>query len=379
MLLAASNREDGRTDDLSLSTIVSPYSSQNKTHTPSRETYFNRNKNIASHNVINSQRSLSKAKRKKPFWLQLKQKHDTKQKMCVLLDGLQESELKDKMQMCSARFGTLTCGSSITERRVTFHCSQRFCPFCASIRSKRLITNYLPKVQAFYTQNSNLTPVHLILTQKHYPNELLSDSVKRIQKSFRKLIRREFFKEYFEANQHKDTHKDTKGKSEITGGLYAVEFTVGSDGAWHTHLHCLVFRRRWFPAELMRAEWFKVTGDSINLKIVKIDTLSGGLREVVKYLNKPLDVDKYDAKRFKQILDLKSIRMFSSFGAFRSETKDVDEWKAETTAQVEQKNEGDACGCCQQPLFLLHLSIEKQIAFERHLYESRRFRQSLRE
>ena len=329
--------------------------SPGKNTDPCAKTYFN-SKELSLHNVINSQKKLRKPNKFKPFWERLSEKTETKKRVCQLLDQLKNYELADKFRDCHRQFYTLTCGEHVSSRLTTFHCGHRACPFCAAIRSERLISNYLPKVEGFYKQNANVTPVHLVLTQKHYQSETLSDSIKRLLSNFRKLIRRGFWKEHFE------------------GGLYAVEFTRGRDGAWHTHLHCLVFRTQFFHVKQLRASWFNVTGDSVNFKITPVATLAGGLNEVVKYVSKPLDVAKFKPHHLQQVLDIKNVRLFGTFGRFRTDTKDIEEGREETPLQQEKQVEGDLCEHCKQPLFLIKLTLEEQIEFEKHVALSKAIR-----
>lgn len=314
--------------------------------------YFN-SELLNSHNVINSQQSesqsLQKPRKYKRFWERLREKNETKKQLCVLLSELKETQLEQKMSDCSARFETTTCGKHIVDRTVNFHCGHRACPFCAEIRAQRLINDYLPKAEAFAKANTQTTACHLVITQKHYQNEQLSDSIKRLLSNFRKLIRRSFWKDHF------------------AGGCYAVEFTRGRDGCWHAHLHCLVFRRRYFNVNQFRAAWLDVTGDSVNFKIKRIDTLAGGLNEIIGYISKPVDVKNFKANHLKQVLDLKGTKLFSSFGKFRAFSAAFELEADEPTETKEKQREGDLCEHCNDVLYTFRQSIEQQITFEKYI------------
>jgi hypothetical protein len=328
---------------------------------PTQRTYFNREL-INSLNVTNSQPEARTERAKasgrkgkyKPAWQRLSEKSTTKSRVCVLLDELKNYELANNFRACHSRFLTTTCGTHITERKATFYCGHRACVFCAEIRSRRMREKYLPKVTAFAADNVRLAPCHLVLTQKHYLGEVLSDSIKRLLANFRKLIRREFWKHHLSP-----------------GGVYAVEFTLGKDGCWHAHLHCLVFRQRFFNVKSFRREWKEVTNDSVNFKIDRVTDIKTGLFELVKYISKPLDAEKYKANHLKQVLDLKAQRLFSTFGTFRAFAASFEVPEVETAPEAVQTLDNGNCPHCSLPLFSLMLGIREQIELERFIAEQK--------
>jgi hypothetical protein len=328
---------------------------------PPQRAYFNREL-INSLNVTNSQpdaraeraEASGRKGKYKPAWQRLGEKNTTKSRVCVLLDELKNYELADNFRACHSRFLTTTCGEHITERKATFYCGHRACVFCAEIRSRRMREKYLPKVTAFAADNVKLAPCHLVLTQKHYSGEALSDSIKRLLSNFRKLIRREFWKQHLSA-----------------GGVYAVEFTLGKDGCWHAHLHCLVFRQRFFNVKSFRREWKEITGDSVNFKIDRVTDIKSGLFELVKYISKPLDAEKFKAWHLKQVLDLKAQRLFSSFGTFRAFAASFEVPEVETQPEAAQTLENGNCPRCSQPLFSLMLGISELIELEKFIAEQK--------
>jgi hypothetical protein len=328
---------------------------------PSQQAYFNR-EFINSLNVINSQplprteraKASGRKGKYKPAWQRLSEKNTTKSRVCVLLDELKNYELADNFRACHSRFLTTTCGTHITERKATFYCGHRACVFCAEIRSRRMREKYLPKVAAFAADNVRLAPCHLVITQKHHSGEQLTDSIKRLLANFRKLIRREFWKQHLSP-----------------GGLYAVEFTLGKDGCWHAHLHCLVFRQRFFNVKSFRREWKEITKDSVNFKIDRVTDIKSGLYELVKYISKPLDAENYRAKHLKQVLDLKAQRLFSTFGTFRAFAASFEVPEPETVSEVVQTLENGNCPHCSLPLFSLMLGIREQIELEKFIAEQK--------
>jgi hypothetical protein len=325
--------------------------------------YFN-SELLNSHNVVNSQREArqtaseprKRGGKHKPLWQRLSEKTATKNRICTLLSELGNHELADNFRACHSRFLAVTCGTHVTERRATFYCGHRACVFCSEIRARERRGNYLPKVAAFASENAHLTPCHVVLTQKHYRGEQLSDSIKRLTANFRKLIRRDFWKNHLSA-----------------GGAYAVEFTLGKDGCWHAHLHCLVFRNKFFHVNLFRREWKDTTGDSVNFRIRRVTDVKAGLTEVLKYISKPLDAEKFKVSHLKQVLNLKGQRLFSTFGAFRSFAASFVVPERETQPEAERTLDNGNCPHCSQPLFSIMLGIHGLIELEKFIAEQKRY------
>jgi hypothetical protein len=266
----------------------------------------------------------------------------TKEHLTRLAVGLGEVELADKLQRCHSRLSVLTCGRHIARIIPNFTCEFRLCPDCGRRRSRRLQNKYLPAMSAFMLHRK-VTPVHLVLTQTHR-KENRKQSAKRIKDSFTKLQRREFWKQYFK------------------GGTWSLEFTKDKKGLHHTHLHIIGFRRRFFDIELLRGEWLAATGDSHVIYLKKIEDIATGLREVVKYVSKPLDIRRFGAEDLKEFLGLKNMRMFGTFGEFRDFCKDFEPSDNDAAAVGDLESlardlvEGCACPQCDQPLFDLRMS-----------------------
>lgn len=289
----------------------------------------------------------------KPGFEKLSEKTKSKNKLAGLFRDVGAVDLASKMFDCSAFFYVTKTDRCIQRTEETFHCGSRHCAFCAAIKAQRKLNNYLPKAEAYFEQNIHVTPIHLVLTQKHYRKEVLIKSVNRILKSFRALIRRAFWK-----NHCKD------------GGIYAVEYTLGHDNCWHAHIHLLVFRRRFFDVRAFRREWLDVTGDSKNIRVRLIDTLGGGLEEIIGYIGKPADVSRFTTNHAQQILKLNGVKMFGTFGDFRKFCADFKPIEAE--AETKEKAEaGGVCACHGLPLVRVKLAIGERIEFERELYERR--------
>ncbi len=292
----------------------------------------------------------------------LVQKTRTKNALSKLFRLNGETDVANKMRDCSNFFDILTSGQCIERTTTTFYCSSRHCPFCAEIRARELQADYLPKLEAFAKENPHETACHLILTQKQYKGERVLDSIKRLLKNFEKMRRRAVWNEYFEA-----------------GGLYGVEFTKGKHGGWHTHIHLEVFRSKFLNVKQFRAAWLDVTKDSMNFKIKRIDSHAGGLQEIIKYISSPKDVANYTAGDAEQLLELKGVKLFGTFGKFRKfcasyQTPEPSE-PLEIIALMFPKEpliEGDLCECCGLTLFRLRLDIKERIELEKHVYAAKK-------
>jgi diadenosine tetraphosphate (Ap4A) HIT family hydrolase len=272
----------------------------------------------------------------------------TKEHLAALAVEIHEGELVDKIQRCYSRVAVLTCGRHIAQVIPNFTCEFRLCPDCSRRRSRKLQSKYLPMMRAFMLHN-RVTPVHLVLTQTH-KKETRKQSIKRLKDAFAKLQRRAFWKENFK------------------GGTWSLELTKDKNGFHHAHLHIIGFRRKFFDIELLRGEWLAVTGDSHVLNLKPILDIASGLREVVKYVSKPLDIRRFGAEDLREFLGLKKMRMFGTFGEFRDFCKGFDPSDNDDDAsEIEKINrdltEGCACPKCAAPLFDLRLSKDELLRF----------------
>ncbi len=301
----------------------SPTSSKSK---PASHTYLDTG-------VLNSQQPKNKS-RSETF----KARQKTKKHLAYLAREINESDLSEKLLRCHSRLAFLTCGRHIHQVIPNFVCEFRLCPDCARRKSRKRVNDYLPVMTAFVRQN-RVKPVHLVLTQTH-KKETRKQSVERLKSAFNNLIRRDFWKEHFK------------------GGTWSVEFTKDKDNLHHTHLHIIGFRTRFFDIDLLRSEWFSVTGDSYVLHLDPVTELSKGLLEVFKYVSKPLDVDRFTAKDLRDFLKIRNIHLFGSFGEFRkfkSGYVAADDDKISLPNYSRYGNLVAGCACpsdnCDRPLF----------------------------
>jgi hypothetical protein len=196
----------------------------------------------------------------------------------------------------------------------------------------------------------------LTLTQKKIVGEKLVDSRERILKSLNNFIRHDFFDDYF------------------SGGIYALENTVSDDGN-HTHLHVVIFRKKFIDHKLLKEQWAIVSPGSKNLNIKRIDNLELGLREAIKYISKPIDAYKFEKKHLLELLEIKGKRMIGAFGEFRkfcSNNKLTEAASEPAKEEREKLAEDQPCSHCNKRLFQTMMTSKELIAFYRRVEQSER-------
>ncbi len=231
-----------------------------------------------------------------------KARQKVKRYLALLAKEINEPELSERLLRCYSRVGFLTCGRHTHRIVPNYVCEFKLCPDCARRKSRKRLNKYLPVMSAF-VKTHRVEPVHLVLTQTH-KKETRKQSIDRLKSAFIKLTRREFWKEHFK------------------GGTWSIEFTKDAEGFHHTHLHIIGFRTKFFNVNWLREEWFSATGDSYVLHLDRVTELSKGLQEVFKYVTKGMATDDFTAEDLKDFLDLRNVRLFSSFGEFRKFKKD---------------------------------------------------------
>jgi plasmid rolling circle replication initiator protein Rep len=336
----------------------------------------------------------SKPKKKKTLSQKLDNYFQTKKTLGFLYTELGNYKKAERISRCN-RFVELTLceDGHIANKKVNFRCESRLCPECASRRAYEKIKEFEPIVEAFLDYRPELSALHLILTQLQKPNETLKQARERLIKAVKKLIGRKFWTDNF------------------AGSLNGYEFTISyrtyKDGAVHFHLHLMAFCK--IPASERSKQWLKEfhkvwsavsNGENKNLKIVPVTDVKNGLRELIKYVCKPSDIQKFTVEHLAEVEELHRVKMTSTFGdfnkfvtAFRAEEPEQPEKEPETPKEElklsetqkeelklrefitayraehkqpdkepqtlkEELKEGDACPTCQKPLFTTRKPIE---------------------
>jgi hypothetical protein len=267
-------------------------------------------------------------RKRKPKSERLEISYKTQDKLVKLLAEVGEGKTSKSMALCGRKFDALLCKEGHIAAKLPYHrCNVRYCPLCANRRAARYQRKYLPFALDFVRLTAfALTPCLLTLTQKKIKGERLVNSRERILNSFRKFIRHDFFEKHF------------------SGGLFAFENTVSESGN-HSHLHVVAFRRKYVSHELLKDHWAKVSPGAKNLNIKRLKDLESGLREAIKYVSKPVDVDTFEIEHLSELLEVKRKRMIDTFGGFRKFclSHELPEVKKEERVKVEA---GQCCSRC---------------------------------
>jgi hypothetical protein len=148
------------------------------------------------------------------------------------------------------------------------YCKDRWCQPCSRARVLNMADNLAGRLAG----DSHL---HIVLTTKHTRSPLV-DQVTAVFKNFARLRSKRFWKQA------------------VDGGATFLQVHVGeTDGLWHVHLHTIA-RGKWLDARTLSAEWLKVTGDSSNVHVSRVDGDARVIREVTRYAAKPVDGDTTD-------------------------------------------------------------------------------------
>lgn len=288
---------------------------------------------------------------RKPKSERLEVRSKTRNKLVEILAGLGEDKKAESMALCGQKFDVLTCGQHIVAKTAYHRCNVRYCPCCASRRAAKYQKKYLPFALDFVKFASHkLTPCLLTFTQKKIKGEKLKASRARILKSFRQVIRHSFFNVYFD------------------GGIFAIENTVSDEGN-HSHIHVVVFRKKFIDVALLKKHWASVSDGAKNLNIKLIDDLENGLRECLKYISKPIPADKLKRSHVKELLELSGQRMIDTFGSFRKFCQ-THELPPDETEKREKLEEGQCCPHCESKsnlLFSLMMTERQLIDFYKRL------------
>jgi plasmid rolling circle replication initiator protein Rep len=322
-----------------------------------RVSYFNTIQPTADLVKPYSNRSRSvKPKRKKTLSERLSVRFETKQKLSALYAEFGNHKKSERISRCGRFTEFKACENGhVFDRKVNYRCENRLCPDCASKASYKKVLEFEPIIEAFLASRPELTPLHLILTQAQKPNEDLKKALTRLRKSVKKLIERDFWLDNF------------------AGSLNSYEFTISyriyENGAIHYHLHLFAFckipdnqrNKKWLAD--FREVWAGVSnGENKNLKIVPVTDIKKGVRELLKYVCAPQNIEQFTVEHLAQIEELHRCKMTSTFGDFHKFVTDYRAKEKQTVEEpVEERTElceGDACPTCQKPLKSYRKPIE---------------------
>lgn len=203
------------------------------------------------------------------------------------------------------------------------HCHSRWCVPCSRERASRIVGNLKNQLSQ--------APVRLLTLTLRHCDAPLSDQITRLYTSFRALRKAPFW------------------KAAVDGGCAVLEICHGqSQHPWHVHLHCLL-QGRYVPHAALKAEWWKVTGDSNIVDIRPVRSGDKAASYVTKYVTKPLSrtVIESESALEELITACGRRRLVLTWGSWRglrlSAKLDTTTWKAlmpldEVFRRAEQNN-----------------------------------------
>lgn len=181
------------------------------------------------------------------------------------------------------------------------YCHDRFCQACQQSRAGRIARALNARVP---TQKC----LHVVLTLRSN-DQPLGEQLDRLYKASAKLRARKWW------------------RSRAAGGSQTLELTRNTTtGQWHPHLHILV-HAEWLKHQELSDEWHAVTGDSTIVHVSLVANSAAAVREVTKYLSKPIhrSIDFDRASLVTLIHALKGRRLIGTFGTWRKDPLLTDE------------------------------------------------------
>lgn len=204
------------------------------------------------------------------------------------------------------------------------HCHSRWCTPCSRERAARIVGNLRPQLE-------DGPILFLTLTMKHSDSPL-SGQIDRIYDSFRKMRRAPFW------------------TAAVDAGCAVLEMKHShTTGCWHVHLHCLL-HSCWVEHRDLKAEWWRITGDSNIVDIRTCGTADDAAHYITKYITKPVpsSVINKDAQLIEMMAAVAHRRLVLTWGSWRgvplSAPLDMTDWQpvASLDSLYARKANGDA-------------------------------------
>lgn len=177
------------------------------------------------------------------------------------------------------------CGHTID---VPVYCGNRFCNVCGFRRRSRVrhrldwCVSHTPHITGYSFKHLTLTLVS---------ESDIRSMIKKLVSAFRRLRQRAFW------------------KSKVSGGSYVIEIT-GRPGAWHAHLHVIIYSS-FLPYHKLLQLWITCSG-SRGVYIQRVPPA-----QVVSYLTKYLTKPDIPDVVVREIADsLSGYRLFHPFGSW---------------------------------------------------------------
>lgn len=172
-------------------------------------------------------------------------------------------------------------------------CHDRYCVPCSRDRSQILAENVLKVLDG--------QPARFVTLTLRHSADPLRDQLDRLYGCFRKLRARRAW------------------NRRVKGGAAFLECKwISKTQSWHPHLH-VVTQGQYFAKDLLRAEWYHVTGDSYVTDIRWIKDQKNVAGYVTKYVSKPFDSTFVNQANLldEHILAMHRRRLCLTFGTWR--------------------------------------------------------------
>jgi hypothetical protein len=175
------------------------------------------------------------------------------------------------------------------------------CPLCAIRRGSKALSAYLDRFAAIQANNPALVPYFVTFTVKNGPD--LQERFWHLRRSMQAM------------NKARGRKRGVSQVENAAGAVWSYEVTNRGNG-WHPHAHAIWLCEHAPNEKALKAEWERLTGDSHQVKVVRIegDPVEGFL-EVFKYSLKFGDLELADNWHAYEVLSGENL--LASFGCFR--------------------------------------------------------------
>ena len=169
-----------------------------------------------------------------------------------------------------------------------FCCQHLLCPVCAQLRAGRTARKYLERVhevmKAYYTARMSM----LTITVRNGPD--LKERFEHLMRSVGTWLKK--------SRHARNGKRDKTEFSRFFGGVLSVEVKRGTRSQqWHPHIHAIVIHDQKVNVAELRAEWRKITGDSLNVDLQNLRGFKHGSKfDPVACAGDFCEVFKYAAK-----------------------------------------------------------------------------------
>ena len=263
-----------------------------------------------------------------------------KHRLVSLLAAAGYDELAHSVADCCTKFRALVCGNGHVFNPIPTHrCWYRLCPDCARRRQKRAFARVYPRFAEL---------------KKRHPRDrlvLLTLTIKSSHDTLRTVVR--LFKCWF-AN----LRRSVAWKERIRAAVAGFEVTYNRENGWHFHVHVLALRKAWWAQHALAEQWFQITGGHGQVvDIREVRGLKGGLREVLKYVHKPADLEEWTPEQITQFNQLSRVKFSETYGALRG-LRVEDDVDLASGGDMRELRACDPCPECGGVLALVGLSRE---------------------